>query len=203
MTILALDISSNTGYALLTEGGSLKAWGNLWNDKVVHEHGEYPWSYVDAAGSIAEKVEAVVNKYNPGRVIIEETNKAKARYTQKFLEFTHLSVLKMLRNQGYTGLVTYISTSIWRRQVGIELSKEQKKANAKLSKAKSKAGGSLTPAEKKALGVKGRVTKKHIAVQEVNRRFGLEFKQKDNDVAEAILLGCAYIEGAPHADGKK
>jgi len=203
MTILALDISSNTGYALLTEGGSLKSWGNLWNDQVVHEFGEYPWSYVKAAEGIRDRVEFVIRKFNPDRVVIEETNKAKARYTQKFLEFTHLSVLKMLQDQGYTGLVTYISTSIWRRQVGIELSKEQKKANAKLSKAKSKAGGSLTPAEKKVLGLKGRVTKKHIAVQEVNRRFGLDFKQKDNDIAEAILLGCAFIEGAPHADGKK
>lgn len=203
MSILALDISSNTGYALFIEGTTLKVWGNLWNDKVVHEFGPYPWSYVKAAESIADKVEAVINKYNPGRVVIEETNKAKARYTQKFLEFTHFCVLKRLQSQGYTDLVSYISTSIWRRQVGIELSKEQKKANAKLSKAKSKAGGSLTPAQKKELGVKGRVTKKHIAVQEVNRRFNLDFKQKDNDIAEAILLGVAFIEGAPTCDGKK
>jgi hypothetical protein len=70
-------------------------------------------------------------------------------------------------------------------------------------KAKSKAGGSLTPAEKKALGLKGRVTKKHVAVIEANRRFGLDFKQKDNDIAEAILLGVAYLSGAPICDGKK
>lgn len=203
MYTLSLDISSNTGWAILnSENKSLKAWGNIWNDKVVHEFGEYPWSYLLAAQSISENIVKLVTQFKPNCIVIEETNKAKARYTQKFLEFIHCCVLKELYASSPAS-VFYISTSIWRRQVGIELTKEQKKQNAKLSKAKSKAGGSLTPAQKKDLGIKGKITKKHIAVTEVNRRFGLDFKQKDNDVAEAILLGVAFLDGAPTCDGKK
>ena len=203
MLILALDISTNTGYALLQSDGAYPVlYGNIWNDEPVHSFGEYPWSYLRAAESIAKKISGLAVQHNPDKIVIEETNKSKARYTQKILEFIHCSVLKEFAGTKFEGNIAYISTSIWRRQVGIELTKEQKKANAKLSKAKSKAGGKLTYEQKKTLGLKGKTTKKHVAVISVNERFDLKLKQKDNDIAEAILLGLAYLQGAPICDGK-
>jgi hypothetical protein len=203
-TILALDISSNTGYSVLQEDRSILTYGNLWNDITVHEFGKYPTCYVVAAESIATKIQRVVVKYKPNIIVIEETNGSSktSRYTQKFLEFLHCCTLQAIHRLAYSDRVLYINTSTWRKFTGIELTKEQKKQNAKLSKAKSKAGGSLTPAQKKLMGIKGKITKKHIAVAEVNRLYGLGFTQKDNDIAESILLGLAYIAGAPICDGR-
>ncbi len=203
MKVLSLDISTNTGYALLDmERAVPLLWGNVWNDKKVEEYGEYPYSYVDAAKALAQKIFDVAVRHQPDKIVIEETNKGKNRYTQKILEFIHCTTLGFLRAGGWEGNIYYISTSVWRRQMGIELTKEQKKANAKLSKAKSKAGGKISAKEKKAIGVKGRTTKKHVAVLAVNEKYGLEFIQKDNDIAEAILLGAAFIAGAALANGK-
>ncbi len=203
MKVLSLDISTNTGYALLDyERAVPLLWGNVWNEEKVDTFGSYPYSYLAAAQTIASKIEQIVNKHQPDHIIIEETNKGKNRYTQKILEFIHCSVLNKLNYLPWQTRIVYISTSVWRQKVGIELTKEQKKNNAKLSKAKSKAGGKLTHAQKKELGLAGRTTKKHVAVIEVNKRYGLEFKQKDNDIAEAILIGVAFIEGAEWANGK-
>jgi hypothetical protein len=202
-TTLALDISSNTGYAVLLDGGSLKTWGNLYNIKPAHDYGKHPWGYLKAAESIADKISSVVVQYNPNVIVIEETNGgSRSRFTQKLLEYIHCCTLQMLFKLGYENKVYYINTSDWRRATGIELTKEQKKQNTKLSKAKSKAGGTLTPAQKKTLGIKGRITKKHIAVISVNARYGLNFTQKDNDIAEAILLGIAYLGGVKTCEGK-
>ena len=41
-------------------------------------------------------------------------------------------------------------------------------------------------------GVVGRVTSKHLSVQKANEMFKLDLLQKDNDVADAILLGVGY-----------
>ncbi len=203
MKVLSLDISTNTGYALLDfERACPLLWGNVWNEEKVDTFGPYPYSYLYAADNLADKICDLVYKHKPDKIVIEETNKGKSRYTQKILEFIHCCVLHKIAGTGLKNEVFYISTSDWRRAVGIELTKEQKKANAKLSKAKSKAGGKLTPAQKKELGVKGRITKKHVAVIEINKRFNLNFAQKDNDIAEAILLGIAFINGTVLANGK-
>jgi hypothetical protein len=202
MKTLALDISTNTGYALLLSDKSVKTWGNIYNSKVVHDFGFHPWGYLKAAQSIADKIYNLALKLNPDTIVIEETNGSRSRFTQKLLEYIHCCTLRELSKIGYEGKVFYINTSAWRKAVGIELTKEQKKQNTKLSKAKSKAGGSLTPAQKKTLGIVGKITKKHIAVMVVNDMYDLGFKQKDNDIAEAILLGLAYLNGAPLCNGR-
>lgn len=203
MKLLSLDISTNTGYALLDmERGIPLLWGNVWNEEKIETFAPYPYSYLFAAEAIAGTIYDIVVRHNPDQIVIEETNKGKNRYTQKILEFLHCCVLKKFAECTISRNIFYISTSVWRQKVGIELTKEQKKANAKLSKAKSKAGGKLTYDQKKALGLKGRTTKKHVAVEVANARFGLQLLQKDNDIAEAIMLGIAFIEGAALANGK-
>ena len=203
MRVLSLDISTNTGYALLDKERVCPIlWGNVWNEEKVDTFGSYPYSYLKAADTIAHKIQRIVERHQPDSIVIEETNKGKNRYSQKILEFIHCRVLDRLNYLPWQPRIFYISTSVWRQKVGIELTKEQKKANAKLSKAKSKAGGKLTYDQKKALGLKGRTTKKHVAIIEVNRRYNLQLLQKDNDIAEAILLGVAFIEGAALANGK-
>jgi hypothetical protein len=40
---------------------------------------------------------------------------------------------------------------------------------------------------------RGKITPKHLAVQKSNELYGLELKLKDDDIADAILLGRAFL----------
>ena len=48
------------------------------------------------------------------------------------------------------------------------------------------------------VGKKGR---KHVAIRRVAELFGIELLRKEEDAADALLLGLAYIKGAPRCDG--
>lgn len=201
-TILALDLSTYTGYAVLRKTGtaySLFKYGLL---TVPASNEKYPWNYLERANQLGHMVYALVAQYKPDAIIIEETNGSKSRYTQKLLEFLHFGVLSALAPYPYGDHVFYINTSDWRKGLGVGLSSAQKKANATLSKAKSKAKKSGRALDKKTLGIKGKVTKKHVAVEVANTIYGLNLKVGDNDMADAICLGTAFIRGVPTSDGK-
>ena len=40
---------------------------------------------------------------------------------------------------------------------------------------------------------RGKISKKHLAVRMVNDLYGKQLKLKDNDEADAILMGQAYV----------
>lgn len=222
MRVLSLDISSHAGWALLEgEPGSkpeLLKYGLIDLPQSAKSFGPYPWGYVEAAEYIASALYNVTMEHTEIPVIvIEETNLGKQRYSQKLLEWIHLSFLwymapypSVVNNKNDAGLV-YISSSSWRKTLGVHLSSEQRKMNAKVSKAKQKskkADGTVDlkkfNAEKKKLGVKGRINWKKLSVDFVNdpeRGFGLNLKAKDNDISDAILLGYAYFMNAPVCDG--
>ncbi len=205
--ILALDLStSRTGLALFGREDpdhKLVEYSAVEHDDVIASYGAYPFSFITALSLMADRVAARIEELRPDIIVIEETNSSKARYTQKALEMLHCLVLQHLQRLGYTSeTVKYISTGVWRRATGIELTKEQKKQNARLSVAKRRAALRGEKLDKVALGITGKVSKKHVAVITVNNRFGLALKQKDNDIAEAICLGLAYALGAQVCNGK-
>lgn len=202
MRVIALDISTQTGYARF-DGGVLSEYGTF-EENNDPDYGLYPWSYINRARSIADRISAYILAINRDEfsttIVIEETNKAKARYTQKLLEFIHFAVLTELEKLGFT-TIKYINTSDWRKTLDVSLSKEDKKINAKLSKAKSEAKKKGVRLDKKKLGIKGKINKKHKAVLWVNRRFNISLKMKDNNTADAICLGQAFLDNAPVCDG--
>lgn len=204
--VLALDISTKTGWALF-EDGKLLDFGLTRILKKIDEYGEYPWSYRNMAVFLTSLlIQKIVDTY-PDVIVIEETNGSKSRYTQKALEFLHCELLcgiDMVKS-AYPGIagfnsVKYVNSSEWRKVLGLALSKEQKKANAKLSKAAREANGQKI--DKAALGIKGKITKKHLSVAYANATYNLTLKIKDNDIADAICLGTAFIKGAAVCDGK-
>jgi hypothetical protein len=72
-----------------------------------------------------------------------------------------------------------------------------------LKKAKDMASSgkyTLNEAKKKS-GIRGKWNKKMLAVNYVNFMFKLDFKLKDNDIAESICLGLAFLKGAAICDG--
>lgn len=202
----------------MVDGRLLKS-GTL--DYPVDNDLEYPWSIRQRAKNVALDIiyllEHLIISDKPipkpcpiDTIVIEETNMAKARYSQKFLEFMHAFTLNELLdykcfNSKYEYArpsVVYVNTSDWRRAIGISLSKEDKKLNAKLSKAKSLAKKNGEKLDKKKLGIKGKVNKKHKAVNYVNETFNLQLKVKDNNEAEAICMAHAYSKGVKVCDGK-
>jgi Holliday junction resolvasome RuvABC endonuclease subunit len=199
MKILALDISTKTGWALFSEeekGPTLSKHGHIISPALNTFESKYPFNYLDLAAQVAGAIFNVIDDEQPDRIVIEETNKGKQRYSQKMLEFIHCTLIGYLKEHKPTTPVLYVNTSDWRKALGVYLTKEQKKNNAKLSKAKRQG------ISKKEIGIKGKITRKHVAVEMVNQQFGLSLKQKENDTAEAILLGLAFCRGVPICDGK-
>lgn len=194
--VVALDISSKTGWAIF-QGGKLEKYGLFSLPKRIKEYGLYPESYILAATAMVDLIYTISVDKNTVYVI-EETNSSRSRYTQKILEYIHCLFLDRFfstTDSNFPKEVIYISTSIWRKAVGVVMSKEDKKNNFKISKAKREGKS------KSDLGVKGKVTAKHLSVRHVNEKYGLNLKLKNNNEADAIALGEAYLSGAVRADG--
>jgi hypothetical protein len=205
MIVLALDISTKTGYAVLNENLDLISKGLVRLPKKINEYGPYPWCYYTAAKDMADSLMELFVFHKPDFVVIEETNGSRARYTQKILEFLHYAFLSSFFAPDLPdrfSKIKYVNSSEWRKVLGMLLSKEDKKNNQLLNKAKRNAKNSGLDLDKSKLGIKGKVTKKHLSVRYVNGKFGLALKIKDNDIADAICLGTAYISGANVCDGK-
>lgn len=179
--------------------------GVIANDKPVSGFGEFPFNYFLSAESIADRVFDLFKvKHNTkpiDSIVIEEINRPgrfTSRYSQKILDSIHCLLLRLLFQEAKTVMVFYINTSDWRKTVGANLTKADKALNIKIGKIKKKGDKKAL----KALGVRGKVTKKHVAVRFVNQAFGLELKAKDDDIADAISQGCAYFLGSKLCDGK-
>jgi hypothetical protein len=209
MRVLVFDISTSTGWALLEgEMGAVPKileTGIVSNDLPVSSFGEFPYSYLFAAQRIAIQLHSVVFRSGPipDRIVIEEINKPGRfgnRYSQKVLDFIHCLLLRYMNEHPASKEipVVYVNTSDWRKVIGGNLTKADKAMNIKVRKLK-KAGDKEAL---KALGVRGKVTKKHVAIRYVNTTFGLDLKMKDNDIADAICQGTAYFLGVKHCDGK-
>jgi len=212
MLILALDVATKTGYAVLRHEPAampvLVEYGLVQLAKPVAAHGDYPWRYVHAARALAKDVGELVARVAPDAVVIEETNLGRQRYSQKLLEFLHNALLTELEKYpeargALTPPVFYVSSSTWRKVLSISMSAEDQKANARLSKAKSAAKRAGKRLDKKALGIRGKITKKHLALRFVNAHYGLELRPKDDDVADAIALGTAFLAGAEPTDDSR
>lgn len=202
MKVLALDISTKTGYCVL-EGKEkeiplILETGIIENKlRILEHHEKYPYNYLLASFNIVGNIFELLYRVNPDYIVVEETNKSSkaSRYSQKILEFIHSIFIHELYNIGYKNIF-YISSSEWRKIVGIIMTKEDKKNNAKINKLK-KEGKS-----KKDSGLKGKVNKKHLAVRKCNELFNLNLKLKQNDIADACLLGTSFFLGASYCNGE-
>lgn len=198
--VLALDVSTKTGWALF-ENGEPVAWGTMFPDKTVKDFGQYPVNFVLLAKYLSTRLYCEIvlptkEKASNLEVIIEETNSSKQNYSQKLLEYMHFCIVdRMFENDIRP---KYIRTGEWRKHVDAHMSKEEKSLNAKIARIKKKTGKKLAKIDGKVVGKKGR---KHVALRRVKEVFGIELLRKDEDAADALLLGLGYIKGAPVCDG--
>jgi hypothetical protein len=205
--VLALDISTSAGWAVF-EDAQLSRFGRVGLDRTISQyHPKYPWNYLLGTKEMASLLSRIVLEVKPDVIVIEETNLGRNRYSQKVLEFIHCNFLRGLECLT-VGIcdpqVVYLSSSTWRRALSLEMSAEDRKNNAKLSRArsKSKRTGETLSQVKVEMGIRGKINKKHLAVRYVNETYKLNLKMKDNDTADAICLGAAYLSGkATPCDG--
>jgi len=163
---------------------------------------EYPFSYLKWSNMCFDQIAKIWDtKANPEVVVIEETAKgSRNSFTQKILEFIHFRMALWLQDeceQNPELKYRYYLTEEWRRIAGCQQNAAEKKNNAKRSreKAKAKKKGEATTVIKDKEGNRlGRVTKKHVNVRRCNEVFGTEFILKDEDKADACLLGYAYYK---------
>jgi len=199
--VLALDISTKTGWALFEDGAPV-SWGTLFPDKTVKDFGAYPINFVRFCQYLAYKIiQEVVNPIldkSPDylEVVIEETNSSKQNYSQKILEFLHFCIVESLYDIGLNP--KYIRSGEWRKFTDSKMSKEEKSINAKIAKIKKQTGKKLAKIDGKVVGKKSR---KHVAIRRVEEILNISLLRKDDDTADALLLGLAYIRGAPVCDG--
>ncbi len=183
MKVLALDISTKTGWSYFESADSFPLYGTLHvkvEDFNVNDHPElspkYPFNIVIAADEMARQILDLYIKFLPDIVIIENTVKGRNRHTQRILEFLHKAVLDRFKDMRMK--LKYIDPSRWRSVLEIRLSNDDKINNKLVNQGKKR----------------GKITKKHLSVRAVNSLYNLKLKLKDNDIADSICLGRAFYE---------
>jgi len=219
MRVLSLDLSTHTGWSVLeSPEGKLIEYGLLEMDLMPEDYIDtpYPFNYIAATEQFGHELASFIETKRPNVIVIEETVPGREVYSQKLIEGIHHELLRLL-----VGIkVVYLRTGSWRSAVDLRMSKADLKGNQKKNLLKAKQKARELRGHIKALGTKkvnadhvaelkfhlsklqlGRVTRKHLAVRKVNELFGLDFGLDKHNEADSILLGMAYLKGAPICDG--
>ncbi|MDE2425743.1 MAG: hypothetical protein KGO96_07535 [Elusimicrobia bacterium] len=85
-TILSLDISTKTGWALMSESGKLLEYGKI--EISDYKDFPYPYRHVAIAKDLSSGVEEICTRFEPNKVIIEELNRWKTKIYPKAFEFS-------------------------------------------------------------------------------------------------------------------
>lgn len=198
--VLSLDMSSKTGWALITssdEGYTLVESGII--EKSSEPPGMYPANYVVWAYQVFDNILDLIGRFSPDVLVIEETVAgSKQVYSQKILEWIHFLVAKYIKESGIEAI--YMLTGTWRAEVGCVMTKEEKKRNKDVreyKKAKEKETGTKPMAAYDINGKRiGLVNKKHVNIRRANEVFEKFLKKplqkKDEDEADAMLLAYCY-----------
>lgn len=210
MKVLALDVSTKTGWAFFQDA-QLVSFGLIEKTKPsIEDYGDYPHNFVNVAYDVTLKIKQKVFEVRPDVIVIEETNKTGrfgSRHSQKLLEFIHCFLVNGLPDFD----LKYVNTSDWRKKLNLSVAVTKKMAKpllkelkrlkgevTKATKANKKQAKAALDAHKKILKDKcihGKIDKKSISVAFVNLHFKQAFKKGDNDVTDAICLGEAYNRG--------
>lgn len=181
MRYLSLDISGSVGWALFEDSKMLEC-GSL--DKIKtpftkqHPGGiNHPWDLIISVTNVAQSINDLINEKQPNVLIIEQTNKGRNRFGQKFLEWVHFKVVTSVMSFSCVQTISYIDTSEWRKILGIRSDKEIKKYNRDLKKSRGS----------------GKITIKTITIHWANERYGFELLAKDDDIADALAMATAHL----------
>lgn len=209
MKVLAFDISSKSGWALfdsdLPKPAHLLKFGGVdLNDvKILDFPGEYPLNVKAGVDAMAVQLIAIAIEHQPDVIVIEEVNLGKQRLSQRYLEWVHAAVVGLIQSELLKiPKIVYISTSSWRQTLAQRMTAEDKRNNKQVKQLKTVKNEEMRRELKKKSGIKGKVGTKHISVRWANENYLVDFIRKDDDKADAISVGAAYIAGAKICDGR-
>jgi len=193
--VLALDISSKTGFSFFLSSDkdfSLEEYGQIPKSSEPLE--PYPGSYVTWAYQVFAAILALIEKYTPNVLVIEETSGgSKSAYSQKILEYIHFLVARYIKESGIKSV--YFQTETWRRIVGCKMTKNEKDQNKKIKGAK-KQNPDIRVVKNESGKRIGKIGRKHVNVRVANELLGKFLKEPfilaNEDEADACLLGMAY-----------
>lgn len=210
--VLSLDISTKTGWSVTVSGEGFHLVDYGQTDPISEPKGDYPKRVLDWSHACFSVIEKLIDNHRPDVIVIEQTSKgSKASKTQKLLEWVHYLVADYL--VGHSIKNVYLQTGEWRKLVGSKMTKDEKDRNKYVKEYKAKylkehpeeefKIGKDGKKKKKAVVVYdengeriGKVGKKNVSVRTANEIFGSKLKKpllrKDEDTAEALLLGYAY-----------
>lgn len=200
MRLLALDIATTTGYAVFTDG-VLVTYGSVTAKKSTLTL-PYPQDVAHTAYQIASVCWNICLKEAPEVIVVEDTNPGGRanRRSQKMLEFIHAYFLEKVAGMD----VRYISTRQWRdTDLGIKINDKDKFKNKKITEIRVKAKKMTSSKKeertlinklKKEVGIAGKVNKKHATIQWVNATYNLSLTATQDDVADAIAIGSAFLK---------
>lgn len=200
--VLALDVSTKTGwaYGISSESGiKLEDYETI--PKIHQPEGNYPSNYIIWAYSCFEQISALIIRFKPEVLVIEETSKgSKNAMSQKILEFIHFLLAKYIKDDDITSV--YVMTEQWRREIGCKMNDEEKLKNKQVrdyKKAYQEEHGEKTTVAYDINGKRiGLVGRKHVNVRRINEIFEGQLKSalklKDEDTADSLgLLACYHL----------
>lgn len=211
MIIIALDLSTKPGYAVF-ENTRLVRYGTLFPKMPLKDVPlPYPHNYAHMANTVTEKlytgiIRPYLSQTNAIQIVIEETTASSQNYSQKILEWIHLSLYQKLAvHEAWPIGIHYIRDGVWKRLTGANQNKEERNWNARISRYKKKHNKTIAKlAAKKGEKPKRvrRLDSKDYAIRAVREIYGLELEREQEDQSDAILLGTAFIWGAPKCTGR-
>ena len=192
--ILSLDVSTKTGYALVIstkDGMELEGYGTI--PQIHNPNTPYPGSYVEWAHLCFDEIKKIIDLFRPDTLVVEETSKgSKNAMSQKILEYVHYLLAKFIKETGIKSV--YIMTEQWRREIGCQMSKEEKLRNKEVRTYKKKNKTTIAyDINGKRPGLIGR---KHVNIRRVSEIFTGQLKEplkrKDEDLADGLGLAACY-----------
>jgi hypothetical protein len=203
--LVSIDLSTKSGYAVFKDGVLVDS-GTVWPDVEIKNAGRYPENYVWCAMHYVENLLQTLLPHcdllrfpaelTDVEVVVEETTASSNNYSQKILEFMHFYLIDRLSKVGIRP--RYVRDGVWKRMTGANQNAEEKKLNAKIARIKKKTGTKLAKINGKVVGKR---TKYHYYIRAANETFGMDLGRNDDNQAAAMLLGLAYLKGAPTCDG--
>lgn len=194
--ILSLDVSTKTGwsFAISSDSGiKLEDYGTI--PQIHQPDGDYPSNYVMWAYKCFAEIIRLIEKYSPEVLVIEDTSKgSKNAMSQKILEWTHFLLAQYIRSSKVKSV--YLMTEQWRREIGCQMSKEEKLRNKEVRTYKKKHKTVIAyDINGKRTGLIGR---KHVNIRRVSEIFAGQLKKplkrKDEDLADGLgLLACYHF----------
>lgn len=199
-SILALDVSTKTGYAFAISTAkelALKGYGVL--PQIHKPKGEYPGVYIDWSILCFNEIKILIDRFKPEVLIVEETSKgSKNAMSQKVLEYIHYNLAKYIKETNTRS--TYLLTEQWRREIGCQMNDNEKlknKAVRTYKKEFEKKNGKKTSIAYDINGKRiGLIGRKHVNIRRVSEIFEGQLKEplkrKDEDLADGLGLAAAY-----------